>query len=228
MNWLSRLEYRKDSGAEDREQFLTTNSLSYKGNESLRLAGRFNYSETTDYQNVQDGAEFMETNLGFAYRTFDSGKLALFGRYTQLYDVSSNGRLDYEGLNNSDYDQKSQIVSFEGVYKYNAKLELALKYAHRFGEAKYNDANTWFDSKTTFYAGQLRYDVLYAWHALAEYRVLDVKDGGNKQGYLIGIDKDINENFRIGAGYNFTDFSDDLRVLDYKSKGWYLNVVGIY
>jgi hypothetical protein len=58
--------------------------------------------------------------------------------------------------------------------------------------------------------------------------VLDVKDGGSKQGYLIGIDKDINENFRIGAGYNFTDFSDDLRVLDYKSKGWYINVAGVY
>jgi hypothetical protein len=228
MNWLSKLEYRKDSGAESREQFLTTNRLSYKVNESLRLAGRFNYSETVDHQNVQDGVEFMETNLGFAYRPFDSGKLALFGKYTQLYDVSASDRLDYEGLNNSGYDQKSQIVSFEGVYKYDAKIELALKYAHRFGEARYNGTDTWFDSKTTFYAGQLRYDVLYAWHALAEYRVLDVKDGGNKQGYLIGIDKDINENFRIGAGYNFTDFSDDLRVLDYKSKGWYINVVGVY
>jgi hypothetical protein len=228
MNWLSKMEYRKDSGAEDREQFLTTNRLSYKINGSLRLAGRFNYSKTTDRLNAADGAEFTETNAGFAYRPFDSGRLALFGKYTYLYDVTPSDRLDYEGLNNSDYDQKSQIVSFEGVYKYDAKLELAFKYAHRLGEAKYNGTDTWFDSRTSFYAGQLRYDVLYAWHALLEYRVLDVKDGGSKNGYLVGIDKDINENFRIGAGYNFTDFSDDLRVLDYKSRGWYLNVVGVY
>jgi hypothetical protein len=33
---------------------------------------------------------------------------------------------------------------------------------------------------------------------------------------------------RIGAGYNFTDFSDDLTDFDYDHKGWFLNLVGWY
>ncbi|MFV0481778.1 MAG: hypothetical protein ACK5LP_07310, partial [Campylobacteraceae bacterium] len=64
--------------------------------------------------------------------------------------------------------------------------------------------------------------------ALLEYRVLDVKDGGVKSGFMVGVDRDITENFRIGAGYNFTDFSDDLTKFDYKYRGWFINVLGTY
>ncbi|MDR0665948.1 MAG: hypothetical protein LBF71_00910 [Campylobacteraceae bacterium] len=227
-NWLSKLEYRQDRGHEEREQFLTTNRISYKWNDSLSFAGKFNYAKTKDDKNAQNQAEFTELNTGFAYRPFDSGKLAFFGRFTYLYDMSPEQQIDYTSLSGSSYDQKSQIISLEGVYKYDAKWEFALKYAQRFGKVKYDGLEEWFDSETTFYAGQVRYDLIYDWHALVEYRVLDVKDGGNKEGYMVGIDKDITKNFRLGIGYNFTDFSDDLRVLDYKSQGWFLNAVGTY
>ncbi|MDR0407578.1 MAG: hypothetical protein LBH45_01475, partial [Campylobacteraceae bacterium] len=59
-------------------------------------------------------------------------------------------------------------------------------------------------------------------------RVLDVKDGGSKKGYLLGIDRDITKNLRVGAGYNFTDFSDDLTKLDYRYRGWFINFLGTY
>ena len=45
---------------------------------------------------------------------------------------------------------------------------------------------------------------------------------------LVGLDRDINKNFRIGVGYNFTDFSDDLTDFDYDHRGWFLNLVGTY
>ena len=81
---------------------------------------------------------------------------------------------------------------------------------------------------TDFAALQLRYEVVYAWHALAEYRWLDVQAGGTRQGWLVGLDRDIGKNFRIGAGYNFTEFSDDLTDFDYDHEGWFLNMVGMY
>ena len=40
--------------------------------------------------------------------------------------------------------------------------------------------------------------------------------------------RDIGKNFRIGAGYNFTEFSDDLTDFDYDHEGWFLNMVGMY
>ena len=83
-------------------------------------------------------------------------------------------------------------------------------------------------SSTTFAAGQVRYELRQQWHGLAEYRWLDVKDGGTRQGWLLGVDRDINRNFRIGAGYNFTDFSDNLTNFDYDHKGWFVNLTGQY
>lgn len=74
----------------------------------------------------------------------------------------------------------------------------------------------------------MRYELLQKWHALGEYRWLDVKDGGTQSGYLIGLDRDIGTNFRLGVGYNFTEFSDDLTNFDYDHKGWFLNMVGTY
>ncbi|MGY1529342.1 hypothetical protein [Luteimonas sp. A649] len=38
----------------------------------------------------------------------------------------------------------------------------------------------------------------------------------------------IAENFKIGAGYNFTSFSDDLTDLEYDHRGWFINIAGYY
>ena len=147
----------------------------------------------------------------------------MFGRYTYLYDLSSLGQRE------QDYDQKTQVLSVEGVYRHDQHWEVAGKLARREGEVRYGrGSGPWFDSATDFAALQLRYEVVYAWHALAEYRWLDVQAGGTRQGWLVGLDRDIGKNFRIGAGYNFTEFSDDLTDFDYDHAGWFLNMVGMY
>lgn len=43
------------------------------------------------------------------------------------------------------------------------------------------------------------------WHAMAEYRWLGVKDGSDKNGWLVGVDRDVTKNLRLGVGYNFTE-----------------------
>jgi hypothetical protein len=224
--WQSKLEWRKDTGAEQRDQWVTTNQFTHKLNESFRIAARFNYSKTTDDLLAEAGAKFIEGNFGFAWRPFDSGKWALLGKYTYLYDVSS---LPQIGNNVAFYDQRSQVLSLEGIYKPNQHWEYAGKLLRREGEVRFGRlAGQWADSGATFAAGQVRYGFADKWHALGEYRWLGVKDGGDRQGVLLGIDRDLGKNLRIGAGYNFTDFSDDLTNFDYDHKGWFLNLVGWY
>ncbi|GMN76421.1 hypothetical protein GmRootV512_06280 [Variovorax sp. V512] len=55
-----------------------------------------------------------------------------------------------------------------------------------------------------------------------------MKDGGTRKGWMAGVDRDIGKNLRVGIGYNFTNFSDDLTKFDYKYKGFFLNLVGTY
>lgn len=223
-DWQSKVEWREDSGAEQREQWVSTTRLTHRINDSWRIAARLNYADTDDVRNPQEGARFIEGNLGFAYRPWNSERWGLFGRYTYLYDLASMGQ-----LGGAQYDQRSQVVSLEGVYKHDQHWEFAGKLARREGEVRMGrGTGVWLDSATTFAAVQARYELRAQWHALGEYRWLDVKDGGAKHGFLVGVDRDINKHFRIGAGYNFTRFSDDLTDFDYDHKGWFLNLTGTY
>lgn len=232
-NWQSKLEWREDSGSEERTQWVTTNTLRHKINDSWTLAAKANYSETKDHLNSEAGAKFAESSLGFAYRPWNDSRWGVFGRYTYVYDLSSLGQVGNDETNitsSSYYDQQAHVVSLEGVYRWNHRFETALKVADRVGKVRMGrDQGQWFDSDTTFTAVQARYEVINNWHALGEYRWLNVQDSGDKQGFLVGIDKDITKNFRVGVGYNFTEFSGDLtRVDDFKNKGWFLNFVGYY
>lgn len=223
-DWQSKLEWREDQGAEQREQWVSTHRLTHRINESWRIAARLNYADTDDELDPLASARFIEGNVGFAYRPWNNQRWGLYGRYTYLYDLATLGQ-----VGGADYDQKSQILSFEGVYKLDQRWEFAGKLARREGEVRLGrGTGVWLDSATTFGAAQVRYDLRTKWHALAEYRWLDVDDGGTRQGFLVGVDRDLGRNFRIGVGYNFTEFSDDLTDFDYDHKGWFLNLVGTY
>ncbi|RDZ27610.1 hypothetical protein DX914_15110 [Lysobacter silvisoli] len=224
--WQSKLEWRRDTGAERREQWVTTNRFLHKFDDSFRVAGRFNYSQTRDRLDVQAGAKFVEGNVGFAWRPYNSTRWALLGKYTYLYDVSA---LQQVGNNVATYDQRSQVLSLEGVYNPNHHWEFAGKLARREGQVRFGRLQgEWADSSATFGAVQVRYELDEVWHGLAEYRWLGVKDGGDRSGVLVGLDRDVGKHFRVGVGYNFTEFSDDLTDFDYDHRGWFLNLVGSY
>lgn len=223
-DWNSKLEWRRDTGAERRTQWVSTNRLTHKLNESWRIAARFNYADTDDEINPSAGAKFIEGSVGFAYRPWNSDRWGLFGRYSYLYDLATLGQ-----VGGANYDQRTQVLSLEGVYRIDQSWEVAGKLARREGEVRYGrGTGAWFDSATTFAAAQLRYDLPRKWHALAEYRWLDVDDGGTRAGWMLGVDRDLTHNLRLGVGYNFTEFSDDLTDFDYDHRGWFINFVGSY
>ena len=42
----------------------------------------------------------------------------------------------------------------------------------------------------------------------------------------VGIYRQLDSNIKLGAGYNFTDFSDDLTNLSYTYHGVFVNLIG--
>ncbi|MEL1265891.1 hypothetical protein [Pseudoxanthomonas putridarboris] len=224
VDWSSRLEYRKDTGAERRETWASVNRLMYRINQDWRIAARINYADTDDEYNPLASARFTEANLGFAWRPHDSTRWALLGKYTYLYDLRSLGQ------DNSGTDQRSQVFSLEGAYQPDQHWEFVGKLARREGEARVDrGTGPWYDSAATFAALQARYHLPFKWDALAEYRWLNTDvDDGTRTGWLLGVDRAIGPNFRVGVGYNFTDFSSDLTDHDYDHRGWFLNFVGSY
>jgi hypothetical protein len=68
---------------------------------------------------------------------------------------------------------------------------------------------------------------LKGWESIIEGRVLDLPDAGQRRGGALGaVYRYIGEYLKVGAGYNFTDFSDDLTDLSYDHQGVFINVVG--
>ena len=80
-------------------------------------------------------------------------------------------------------------------------------------------------------AARLEYHTVYDWDALAEVRFLETGDSGTEEsrsGVLLGVYKHLGENFKVGVGYNFAGFNDDLTDLDTDADGWFINLVGKY
>ena len=224
IEWSSKIEFRDDDGAERREQVLSSNRASWRMSESLRMLMRFNLSNTNDLVDRSRDSRFVEGGLGIAYRPVNNDRLNLLGRYTYLYDLPSVGQ------SLAATDQRSHVLSLEGIYRLNPKWEIGAKASQRSGKLRVDRNNgQWFSSTTNFYALRGRYHLIKRWDGVLEYRWLEVEENdASRAGLLAAIDRHFGEHLKIGIGYNFTDFSDDLTNLDYDRQGWFLNVVGKY
>jgi hypothetical protein len=230
-SFTPRFEYRRDRGVQSRDQYLLSVGLSRKFSEDWRTALRLRTALTKDQRDKLDDAKFSEVSLGLAYRPANNNRWAWLSRYTYLYDLGSLAQISPTGgVANNSVDQRAHILATEVLYRLNPMWEIGGKYAYRTGELREGrNTGDWYENTRHFVAAQVRYQLLQSWELLVEHRLLrTVQDKNKRSGWLVGVDKQITPNFRLGAGYNFTDFSDDLRHSDYRFKGWYLNAVGFY
>lgn len=231
-SFTPRFEYRRDRGAQSRDQYLLSVGLTRKFSEDWRTAVRLRTSLTTDKLDPDNDARFTEASLGLAYRPAGNNRWAWLSKYTYLYDLGTVAQVSSTtgGVANNAVDQRAHILATEFLYRFNPVWEVGGKYAYRNGELREGrNTGDWYENTRHFVAAQVRYRVLHSWDVLVEHRWLQtVQDKNQRSGWLAGVDKQITPYFRMGVGYNFTDFSDDLRHSDYRFKGWYLNAVGVY
>ena len=84
-----------------------------------------------------------------------------------------------------------------------------------------------FDNNAHLYILRTDYRFLKDWEILAEGRLLDLPDlDERRSGALFALYRYIGDHFKIGVGYNFTEFSEDLTDLSYDHHGFFLNIVG--
>ncbi len=222
LNWASKLEFREDRGVEIREQWVTTNRLDWRANTDLKLSTKINYARTDEHDEKAKDSQLVEAGIGAAFRPAQSQKLEWLGKWNYLYDLPSAAQ-------SSDLsDKRSHIFSLEGIYQAHKKWTYSAKLATRKAELRENrGSGGWFRSDADFSALQARYHAIKKWDGLLEWRQLKVSnDHSRRQGWLMGIDRHVGQNLKLGIGYNFTDFSDDLNEYDYQASGWYLNLLG--
>ncbi len=221
----SMLEYRWDDGAKETRQWVTTNALSYRAHESLTATGKFSLSRTEDVEAGCAEAEFAETGLSVAYRPVGHNRVSLLGKYSYLYDLPSRGQDEGDRM-----DERSHVLSLEAIRAFGRHWELGGKLAHKRGEVRMQlDTEGWIDTRVDFAALRARWHIRHDWDALAEYRWLRVRETkDHRRGALLAIYRGVTEHLKVGIGYNFTEFNDDLTDLDEDRYGWFLDMVATY
>src|SRR5450631_820292 len=88
-------------------------------------------------------------------------------------------------------------------------------------------SGNWYASQAQLWI--LRSDLLFPrqWDALIELRRLSIREtDDHRLGFLLGGYRHVGDHLKIGAGYNFTNYSDNLADVSYRSHGFFVNMLG--
>ncbi|OGX06189.1 MAG: hypothetical protein A3G87_02305 [Omnitrophica bacterium RIFCSPLOWO2_12_FULL_50_11] len=227
---ISRYEFRYDQGVEDRIHWLFRDTLDWKISDVVRFSARFNRSDTnrfTDWSFRTDAA-FTELNVGLAYRPILDNQFNILTRYTWLTEKGAQSQFNTPDIFGIEVDESAHLFALEfGYAALPPYVDLVEKLAYRRtsleaeGDAFYIGNFLWVN--------RFNFHVIRKWDFVFEYRMLwgfelleDLK-----QGVLLELDREILDYVRLGVGYNFTHFDDDLRfVNDYSRHGFFTRLSG--
>lgn len=228
LQFSTAIEYRNDAnGTQERETTLFKNTLNYKMSTDWRIVGKLNASESQSSQGEFFDGNFKEFVLGYAYRPIHHDRLNAIVKYTYFENLPSPDQLTSHN-STVDFSQKSNIYALDINYDWNPRLTLGGKYAVRIGEVSSERINpVFFESNASLIVLRGDWHLAKRWDILTELRRLGVEIADDvRSGVLIGAYRHMGDNIKLGIGYNFTDFSDNLTDLDYDSQGLFINVIG--
>lgn len=227
MSGGGRLEYRKDEGTiggspRETDTLLVSGDLSYEIDEENRLKFLFEAVHSDSGGLVADG-DYLDFIAGYSHRPIWNDRLNVLLRYRYLFDDYGQ---NVDGFAISGPIQRSHVLSADGIYELNERWEVGAKLGLRISESA-PDGNTPLVENNAYLAvANARWHVVSSWDALFEVRSLHLESSGQTEtGFLGAVYKHAGNNWKVGLGYNFTNFSDDLTDLTYDDKGVFLNVV---
>jgi lipopolysaccharide assembly outer membrane protein LptD (OstA) len=233
VKFASAFEYRvdnqenpTDASVSERTTWLTKNSLKYELTPDWRFIGKVNYSQSESSLGEFYDGSYTEAVAGYAYRPVANDRLNTLLKYTYFYNMPSAGQVTIANTA-VEFIQKSHIFSADMLYDLSPRWTIGGKYAYRLGQVSLDRKDPeFFDSRASLYIVRADWHVVRHWDAIVEARLLDLPDAhDSKSGALLGVYRHLNDNIKLGGGYNFTEFSDDLTDLSYDSQGFFINLV---
>ena len=229
----SGLEYRFDETEQldgtwsDRTTWLLRSDWKMQLTPDWRLLGKLHYSDSeSSLGSVFDGG-YTEGVIGYAYRPVEHDRLNVLAKYTYFYNVPS---IDFlaAGSSASRFLQKSHIAAVDVNYEVDEDWSVGVKYAYRLGQVSLErESPEFFDNDASLYVARLDRRIGERYEASVELRLLELSDlDESRSGAMVSLYRRVGDHLKVGVGYNFTDFSDDLTDLGYDHQGVFLNLVG--
>jgi uncharacterized repeat protein (TIGR01451 family) len=221
---VSRHEIRYETGSTERVQYFTSSRLELRVTPDFTLLGSYRYSRTRDRDMALVEARLNEGSVGIAYRPVRDDRLNGMVRYTHLADRRPDLAGDAPPAN-----RRMDVVSLEGIYEVHPRIQWSAKGATRILDEAFVAVPS---VRTRTYLGIQRADfTLYDPIDLGvEYRLLHQREADDtRQGWVFELSRRFGDRLRLGAGYNFSDLSDnEFSTNDYSVRGAYVRVQGKY
>ncbi|NIV17904.1 MAG: OmpA family protein [Woeseiaceae bacterium] len=226
-------EYRNDDAEQldqsrtERETWLFRSNFKYQINPGARLLGKLNHSESDSSLGTFYDGGYTEAVFGYAYRPVDHDRLNALVKYTYFYNVPTTEQISLQNVA-AEFIQKSHVASVDVTYDISSSLTIGGKYAYRLGQTSLDRDNIqFFDNNANLFVLRGDYRFGKNWEVVVEGRMLDMPDFNERRsGALAAVSRYFGDHIKLGLGYNFTDFSDDLTDLSFDHHGVFLNLTG--
>jgi hypothetical protein len=233
IQFSSAIEYRLDDTQQgdlsttERTTWLFRNNFKYQRTPDWRVVGKLNHSTSDSSQGDFYDGGYTEAVVGYAYRPVRNDRLSALAKYTYFYNVPTTDQVIAQGTP-VEFIQKSHIAALDLTYDLTADWSVGGKYAYRMGQVSLDREDPdFFDNSAHLLVLRADWRFHKDWESLAEARLLELPDVDQaRSGALVAVYRYLGEHLKIGAGYNFTDFSDDLTDLSYDHQGAFVNVIG--
>jgi len=229
----SGVEYRNDNAEQldlsqtKRTTWLFRNNFKYQINPGARLLGKLNHSTSESSLGAFYDGGYTEAVFGYAYRPIEHDRLNALVKYTYFYNVPTTDQITLQNIA-AEFIQKSHIAAVDVTYDVTSKFSIGGKYAYRLGQVSLDREDPeFYDNNASLYVVRGDYRFRKNWEFLLEGRFLDMPDlHEQRSGVLATVSRYLGDNLKIGLGYNFTDFSEDLTDLSFDQHGVFLNLTG--
>ena len=233
IQFSSGIEYRNDdiqqpdATSYDLKTWLFRNNFKYQITPDWRLVGKLDHSMSDNSQGQFYDGGYTEAVIGYGYRPVQSDRLDVLAKYTYFYNLPTAGQVTPQDTA-AQFIQKSHIASIDVSYDLTQQWSLGGKYAYRLGQASLDRVNPqYFDNTAELYIVRIDWHFHQEWEGMIEGRVLDMPDLNERRtGALVAVYRHLGKHVKAGLGYNFTNFSEDLTDMSFKSHGVFMNVVG--
>jgi flagellar motor protein MotB len=229
----SGIEFRDDEMQQPDATFSTMKTWLFRNNFKFqiapdwRLVGKFDRSTSNNSLGQFYGGGYTEAVLGYGYRPVQSDRLDILAKYTYFYNVPTAGQVTPQDTA-AQFIQKSHIAAIDVSYDLTQQWSVGGKYAYRMGQASLDRVNPqFFDNTAELYIMRIDWHFHQQWEGVIEGRALKMPDlNQTRSGALVAVYRHFGKHVKAGLGYNFTNFSEDLTDMSFKSHGIFMNVVG--
>jgi len=212
-------------------QSLLRNGLNLKIGDAVTVFGTANYTLTQDLTTRKVKAEHLDSSLAVVIRPLELDWFTMGTTWKRTIRRNALQLEAFDKLGNVDRDERTitDLLSFTSIFEMPARLQLALRLAYRHTEERVTGLP---ESSTDYLISVLRlgFHLIENFDVAAEYRLLYTVDTDEIQhGALLEVSYNIMSYARIGVGFNFSSFSDNLMAdLDEDASGFFVRLTGTY